>query len=537
MESAKATVRSAPPPGRIAKPTSGKRQKQLSEIEILERDNQQLEQRLNTLRSTLARQKEHAASNSDVVWQSAHATRGSLKSYASDVLAKKSSASQKSRYGGLADEADRRRAKFEQEYRSAVSSRERLQAGQAEWHNEQATVAPDNGTNSQQSTNEVQQSMPKLWRVPSPVSDPPGLTITPCPPPGNPSKPANLFQTDPRRNSDHGRLCASKRSIKAEGSPQRGTLSSLTSTGADIEPRRESLSEGAFDEEASHNSFRAALDEWRGHSENRIEMQQPSSHSGEQSMSIAVSHVTSLERTAARNQRHLLDAPASATKSPRYGGLTLGAALGLKAVNDPPYGGASSEHAVSLLDGTFDESESHNSFLEALQRWRTAKPHAQLDPSEPEAIHASADHRPSTSTCTSTEDRVPPRTTAVAAERLLAHLEPNGITYMERLMLERLRTYDAKATFPLDVNREALHTPIPVSHVAGEGTVDVDLDGGDASVVPVTVNCPNPSGEASSVPLAEITIEDVTNAIDQEIPIVDNAFFIVEEPRDTGIYV
>ncbi|KAI9001706.1 hypothetical protein BC832DRAFT_562450 [Gaertneriomyces semiglobifer] len=536
MESAKTAVRSAPSQGRIAKPSSGKRPKQLSEIEKLERDNQQLEQRLNSLRSTLARQKEHAASSSDVVWQSAHATRGSLKSYASDVLAKKSSASQKSRYGGLADEADRRRAKFEQEYRSAISSRERLQGGQAGWQNEQATVAPNNVNSAQQSTNEVQQPMPKMWRVPSPVSDPSGLTVTPCPPPGNPSKPANLSYTGTRRPSDHGRLSGSKRSIKAEPPPRRDPISSLISTGAVVEPRHESLLEGAFDEDASHNSFRAALDEWRSHSGNTIETPQPSSHSGEQNVNIAVSDMASLERTADRNQRHSLDAQASSTKSPRYTGLTLGAALGLKAVNDPPYDGVSSEHTASLLDGTFDESVSHNSFLEALQRWRSAKPHAPQDPSEPEAIHASMDHRPSTSTCTSTEDRVPPRTTAVAAERLLAHLEPNGITYMERLMLEKLRTSDAKAT-SADVNHEALQTPIPLSHAAGEGAVDVDLDGGDASVVPVTVNRPDPSAEASLISLAEITIEDVTNTVDQGTPFVDNAFFIVEEPRDTRVYV
>jgi hypothetical protein len=72
-----------------------------------------MEQRLEAIRDTLAKQKEKRGV-SESVWKGAQATRGSLTSYATDVLAKKksvsasaaSTASKKKGYGGVAEQAN-----------------------------------------------------------------------------------------------------------------------------------------------------------------------------------------------------------------------------------------------------------------------------------------------------------------------------------------------------------------------------------------------------------------------------------------------
>ncbi|KAJ3191515.1 hypothetical protein HK101_007655 [Irineochytrium annulatum] len=194
MDSAIDARRSAP----------GRKKKPMSEIERLELDNQKMEDRLQALRDSLSRSKEKRG-NSDVVWKAGRQQRGSLKTYAEDVLMKKHL--KKERFKGVAEEGLNAGVK---EVESVVATRlaqlQQIQSG---------AIPPP-----QQGSSHV---------LPTPPSAVP-VYVTPTPP------------------------------VIAPAAPPGPKVTVLAETSA---TSSSSLLEGDFDERESREGFLKALEEWR----------------------------------------------------------------------------------------------------------------------------------------------------------------------------------------------------------------------------------------------------------------------------------
>ncbi|KAI8832071.1 hypothetical protein BJ741DRAFT_292723 [Chytriomyces cf. hyalinus JEL632] len=100
------------------------RKKTISEVERLEIENRKMEDRLTALKENLSKQKEKRG-QTESIWKGGDQQRGSLKTYADDVLIAKRLAKKKqmttppsalkasSRYAGIADEANAQLQTFE----------------------------------------------------------------------------------------------------------------------------------------------------------------------------------------------------------------------------------------------------------------------------------------------------------------------------------------------------------------------------------------------------------------------------------------
>ncbi|TPX72880.1 hypothetical protein SpCBS45565_g00211 [Spizellomyces sp. 'palustris'] len=652
---------------------SGKKKK-LTEIERLELDNQRMEERLNALRETLARQKEKRASaNKSSVWRGGQLQKGTLNSYAADVLAKKNAALQRSRYAGIGREADERRKHLETTIKSvsqaspgALPTQPREQpmetksrrGSEATPPTYQIKPQPPPQPLSPPPTGMQNARPPRMWRVPSALGHY-GVPPSPAPPPTLPRSTNPLLTaptsarrqsegyTSPRRSSEHytsTRRGSDTTVIAIPPTPPRDSDSARDDLFSAVEEGRndvtvsfgssppasdsvlsdhgskDSLLDGSFDEEASHKSFVQALEEWRKEAipENSKSLP-PSGISGNRRASVSPVRVTKGSAGASPEKQGRVpndddlflpthnERSSPAHSRPRAGSLatigksisslttTLGAALGIggggNATGVPSrYASDSTSpvhtsvpdidaspsktrsdttlephaldgHQTSLLDGGYDESESHRSFLAALNRWRRVQEgdEGYIDVTGKRTATESNEGRFSISTATETPARILPSRAAEAAESAFAQ-SANGLTYMERLLLGKYRhdldpsALDVEqgdgpsknhegATIKSANDNSTVQKSLQTSATESEGSLIEGTDpDDDPTALPVTTTAS--LSYLTSIPktflnLPKITIEDVTEneeaalmANGNVVECVGSDKLVIQEPDD-----
>ncbi|RKO93166.1 hypothetical protein BDK51DRAFT_41999 [Blyttiomyces helicus] len=326
---------------------------------------------------------------------------------------------------------------------------------------------------------EMQRTRPpaRMWRVPTPAgsSTPAPGAMTPTPtsaPPLRswkhmPTSDPNLFvDLPPPASRDEAYLMEEGRSDDCS-IPFFGT-GITREPPDDPEPAPEppkrtgSLLDGEFDERASHKEFVLALQEWRNAGKVEAAGGGAGTEVGTGTESSATlgpdrgsgRDSTRQARPAWRSSRDAHDEPllpthaapsstgsstpslASIGRSISSFGASLGAALGMAvtalapAADSSGGGGTSSARPSfsagskpgdrSLLEGTYDESGSHRSFLSALNDWRGVRQGDAGYTGQPPSLPSSS------------EWDLPP-----------AAPESASLTYMERLLLHKFRRRDA----------------------------------------------------------------------------------------------
>ncbi|KAH6583201.1 hypothetical protein BASA60_001579 [Batrachochytrium salamandrivorans] len=104
---------------------SKKKPHKLSEIELLERDNLKMEERLREFRESMSRQKPSelcSPQKQESLWSGGDVSRGSLFQYATDVLVKKKASQKLARYSGVGHEADEKNKAIDRAYRDHHAS-------------------------------------------------------------------------------------------------------------------------------------------------------------------------------------------------------------------------------------------------------------------------------------------------------------------------------------------------------------------------------------------------------------------------------
>ncbi|KAI9091257.1 hypothetical protein DFS34DRAFT_328079 [Phlyctochytrium arcticum] len=290
-----------------------RKKKTSTEMERLEQDNQRMEERLNALRETLARQKEKRASaNRTSVWRAGQSQRGSLSSYASDVLAKKNAAMQKTRYGGIGQEVEERRRLMDPSCKANTSTGSLGLAKSIDSLNGErraslptSALSPKAPSSASRKPSAPSVNPPpsvsrpaRMWRVPSALDNHPPMASSP---PGanysnsrRHSEQVYTHQQDPYSNTRRGSVASvvaipptpprdseaaqdflmqaaeegmGDAAMFAFTSPliydQQESPSDSKTDSKDATEPSDSLLQGAFDEEESHRSFVSALEEWR----------------------------------------------------------------------------------------------------------------------------------------------------------------------------------------------------------------------------------------------------------------------------------
>ncbi|KAJ3038736.1 hypothetical protein HDV00_000396 [Rhizophlyctis rosea] len=272
----------------------------MSEIEKLELDNQKMEERLNALRDSLAKQKEkRTTTGSESVWRGGEARNGSLGAYAQEVLAKKRQAAKAKRasFSGTGTEADHLRKGLETALKTQVGSANDLRRPQP------APLAQERLHPQPPGRTQPASRPPRLWRFPSGVdqSGPLSSSLSLSSPDLHTPSSNLAHRASARRVSYAPSYTAAATSPRTEAgfvdipsilptdgidtidardhafaaaeegrsddmtvtSPVGASAGSGAEAGAGIAMGTNSLLEGTFDEAASHRDFVEALEEWR----------------------------------------------------------------------------------------------------------------------------------------------------------------------------------------------------------------------------------------------------------------------------------
>ncbi|KAJ3091778.1 hypothetical protein HK102_013484 [Quaeritorhiza haematococci] len=225
-----------------------KKKKPMTEVERLELENKKMEERLTALRDTLMKQKEKRG-NLEYLWKAGDRSRGSLKSYASEVLAKKNpTKTKRTRFGGLGEEADAQRKTVEDFGQTIPSSTEKEAAKEAPampmWRVPTALgmTPSDSSTSSSTPRPQTPATASRAAQINKPL--PPHLTSYIPPPSYTSSRPTSSATRQPPQNQS------------------RALNTNVVDDDEDIDGVGMGTS-GQFNEEESHRSFLDALAEWR----------------------------------------------------------------------------------------------------------------------------------------------------------------------------------------------------------------------------------------------------------------------------------
>ncbi|KAJ3257518.1 hypothetical protein HDU77_002680 [Chytriomyces hyalinus] len=390
------------------------RKKTVTEVERLEIENRKMEDRLTALKENLSKQKEKRG-QTESIWKGGDQQRGSLKTYADDVLIAKRLAKKKqtntppsalkasSRYAGIADEANAQLQTFEGQMETRLKQLDNLHSqykGDSGLTDSAASktksfektdpvvAATDASISSspqikkeqENKTEPIQPTPPTqpislhMWQIPSHPKTPHPTTLEdPQPPP--PKSFLSALETWTSAATASAAEIPSSKSLPQGSTPfriRRNRLRLKSPPPASSEPvvqQPESISNNTeFNEQESHNSFLEALNEWRNGAPEKPE-------------------------------------PAKA----------------------------------ELFDGEFDEQKSRDSFLEALKEWRSGTDAPSLitktrTPKEDDTV--------GTSTTASFDNNL------TMSQRVASTLESiaqsSSLSYLDKLLLARLRQNDAK---------------------------------------------------------------------------------------------
>ncbi|KAI8838589.1 hypothetical protein BJ741DRAFT_663499 [Chytriomyces cf. hyalinus JEL632] len=392
------------------------RKKTISEVERLEIENRKMEDRLIALKENLSKQKEKRG-QTESIWKGGDQQRGSLKTYADDVLIAKRMAKKKqtttppsnlkasSIYAGIADEANAQLQSFEgqmetrlqqldslhSQYKgdsglteSAASKTKSFEKTDPVVAATDASVSSNTHIQRQQEhqTEPIQPTPPTqpislhMWQIPSHPTTPHPTTLEdPQPPP--PKSFLSALETWTSAATASAAEIPSSKSLPQGTTPFRIRRSRLrlkspppvsSSSSEPIVQQPASISNNAeFNEQESHNSFIEALNEWRK----------------------------------------------GAPEKP-----------------EPVKAG--------LVNGQFDEQKSRDSFLEALKEWRSGTD----APSPTTKTHApKEDDTVGTSTTASFDNNLTMSQRVASALESIA--QSSSLSYLDKLLLARLRQNDA----------------------------------------------------------------------------------------------
>ncbi|ORY30130.1 hypothetical protein BCR33DRAFT_724439 [Rhizoclosmatium globosum] len=395
----------------------------MSEVERLELENKKMEERLVVLKENLSKQKEREA---DSIWKGGNSTRGSLNTYATDVLAKKQQAKNltQKRYKGIADETQNELKSFELAVEKRLNQLEKLhnQSTGREGlpadpsliiapHPKVAAAAQPQTTLETTSAREEKVIYARQQPVDSPSNIVPEIKPTPptLPPPTSslqmwkiPSRPAtpiaesNATPTSFLENLQTWTTAATasaaeipsssslpngpttpfrirRNRVKIINQPlsstSKDTLTDSTENGIQSGG---SLLQGDFDETSSHQSFLNGLEEWR--------------------------------RAGQKKKEETVEEKSPEAKGGRF------------------------------LEGDFDETKSRESFLRALEHWRKG--------GESSTDKKNSESRVEDDTIgTSTTDSFGiSGSKAMESTLKLLDSSESGISYLDKLLLARLRS-------------------------------------------------------------------------------------------------
>ncbi|KAJ3231110.1 hypothetical protein HDU78_007882 [Chytriomyces hyalinus] len=390
------------------------RKKTISEVERLEIENRKMEDRLTALKENLSKQKEKRG-QTESIWKGGDQQRGSLKTYADDVLIAKRMAKKKqtttqpsalkasSRYSGIADEANAQLQTFEGQMETRLKQLDSLHSqykgdsGLADsaasntksFEKTDPAVAATNASVSsnphiqkgqEHQTEPIKPTPPtqpislQMWLIPSHPTTPHPTHEDPHSPP--PRSFLSALETWTSAATASAAEIPSSKSLPQGSTPFRIRRNRLrlkspppVSSTEPVVQQSESISNNAeFNEQESHNSFLEALNEWRNGAPEKLE-------------------------------------PVKA----------------------------------DLFDGEFEEQKSRDSFLEALKEWRSG---TDAPASTTKTRAPKEDDTVGTSTTASFDNNL------TMSQRVASTLESIGqsssLSYLDKLLLARLRQNDAK---------------------------------------------------------------------------------------------
>ncbi|KAJ3182667.1 hypothetical protein HDU87_008006 [Geranomyces variabilis] len=357
------------------------------DLERLQKETERMEEQLRALRKTMAHSREQkAASGRNTVWraggQPGAKGAGSLSSYASDVLATKNAALQRSKYGGVVQEAEARMKKMSASLESAVPSSAQL----TQQHPQYATASTSQKPSAVASP-----------AVAAPAKDVPSVPVAggPLPTtvrPGGGASAAAAASSPSRRASEmlpreyiHPQQDFSgRRASEIVGPPPTGLSANFTAAAGTGGP-----------------TSRPAARMWRVPSALGTNLGPPPPPSksptaapgvnpyvalppGTSRRSSELHHLSSLRRASAaynedglpyrRDPNAAGPMPVVAVPPPTASAdIEKDIAADAVAASKSDSAAAKPTNTPRLLDGTYDEASSHQAFQDALKEWRASK--------------------------------------------------------------------------------------------------------------------------------------------------------------------
>ncbi|KAI8592358.1 hypothetical protein BDZ88DRAFT_449287 [Geranomyces variabilis] len=356
------------------------------DLERLQKETERMEEQLRALRKTMAHSREQkAASGRSTVWraggQPGAKGAGSLSSYASDVLAKKNAALQRSKYGGVVQDAEARLKKLSASLESAVPSSTQL----AQQHPQYAAASAS------------QKPSAVVPTVVTPAKDAPSVPVTggPLPtavrsggatsaaaPASSPSRRASEIL--PREYIHPQQDLSGRRASEVVGPPPTGLNANFIAAAGSGGP-----------------TSRPAARMWRVPSALGTNLGPPPPPSksptaapgvnpyvalppGTSRRSSELHHLSSLRRASAAYNEDGLPyrrdpntagyLPVVAVPPPTASAdIEKDIAADTVAASKSDSAAAKTTSTPRLLDGTYDEASSHQAFQDALKEWRASK--------------------------------------------------------------------------------------------------------------------------------------------------------------------
>eukprot|EP01137_Pigoraptor_chileana_P022197 Opistho-2@86882 len=387
------------------------RRKHLTETERLEIENRKMEERLQALKEALSREKEARKKMGGGIWRSGK--QGALTNHAAQVLEKNKEKREKRRetqYKTLSDSGMHLEPLPDAPVPRPPPSLPREPAVPL------VPIDPLGGSQSSRSRTcgqcEVGSASVSCIECKEFYCDECFVDIH--------KKGALRSHTVKRMQEDNLPRFDRSRRFKTTSRPQSAggrsdTSAHNTDAMCDASPASNSLLEGTFDERESHHSFLEALNEWRGVTKKPAEKT-----SSAASTSAAVGESPSPPRVSAER------APATNVQ-PRMWNAEDSHATAADTVSS----------RGTLLEGDFNEDESHKYFLDALEAWRNKHGHGasevphQKPPAKPSVGIASSGIQTETGDADTRPKRKPTDVPIPESQQ--------SLSYMERLLVKQYR--------------------------------------------------------------------------------------------------
>ncbi|KAJ3417511.1 hypothetical protein HDV05_003375 [Chytridiales sp. JEL 0842] len=381
-----------------------------------------MEARLQAIRDQLAKQKEKRGM-SESVWKGAHSKRGSLNSYATDVLTKKGGNSagtvaKKKGFSGVGDQANALHKQVEQVVMGRLDRLRQLQeepprAKEIAANSNNVKTSNSVGT-SEKTPSETDLSAGVTYIKPSAPAGPPPARIWRVPTSMGSSSPIPSQPTTPLPTSTETPITDSPTAalFSAPKPPPSVSTTTTTTTAPPPRPNRTLLPQNAAPTfpnletgiststtDDSDTSFLSALQSWRSISSNNITTTTTNNNGRNSTSSETDSEAPHVPKAAELEQ-------------------------------------AKKNVGGTLLEGTYDETQSRRAFLDALEEWRNGGKKGE-DEKKKEVEDGTC-----TTATFSVERSRPEALRAYAMEKMkkaAVRTEEEGLTYFERLLLHQYR--------------------------------------------------------------------------------------------------